>query len=170
MRFNPGTPYALTDNGVLLAGDPILQVPGSQLRLYRLGPWRLRAFQDGVFVDGWMSLDSSYNRFIGSRRGTLMLTLSRKAFCPSPGPPPGDAVVEFGAIRVNENHQPELTGKLRTFHVSVPNCRQKIVPIEVGPPPWRIQVHFAQLFRPSDYGINDGRELGAQVNYVYQPG
>jgi hypothetical protein len=53
--------------------------------------------------------------------------------------------------------------------VAVPNCRQVELPIAVGPPPWRVEVHFAELFRPSDYGINDGRELGAQVNYTYKP-
>jgi hypothetical protein len=30
-------------------------------------------------------------------------------------------------------------------------------------------VHFNELFRPSDAGYPDGRQLGAQVNYTYVP-
>jgi hypothetical protein len=172
LRPGPPTPYALTDNGVTLAGTPIATVPDTGLRLYRLGSsWRLPALREGVFSDGWMALDSAYSRFAGARHGTLALTLSRKAIGCTGGPPAGVAIVELGPLRINANHQPELVRAQRTFRVRVDNCKQRIIPIAVGPPPWRVQVHFNELFRPSDYGIpNDGRQLGAQINYLYVPG
>jgi hypothetical protein len=165
------SPYALTDNGVLLAGEPVLEIPGTNLRLYRLGPtWRLRAYQEQVSVDGWMSLDSAYSRFIGARHGKLMLTLSRTNFCPdAKAPPIGKAVVRVGSLRVNANHQPVLRHGAQRLVIAVPNCKQVVTPIAVGAPPWRVQVHFDELFRPSDYGYPDGRLLGAQVDYTYVP-
>jgi hypothetical protein len=170
LRPPPRTPYALTDDGVQLVGTPILRVPGTNLRLYRLGSsWRLPALTEGVFSDGWIALDSAYSRFAGGKRGTLVLEFSRTAIGCTGGPPPGMAIVQFGPMRVNANHQPELVRTTRTFRVTVPNCKQTPVPIEVGPPPWRIQVHFKELFRPSDYGIADGRLLGAKVSYTYKP-
>jgi hypothetical protein len=172
LRPRPPTPYALTDNGVLLDGEPILVVPATNLRLYKLGrTWRLRAYQAGISNDGWMSLDSAYSRFVAAKHGTLRLTLSRTNFCPAEkAPPVGKAVVLVGTVHVNANHQPELAKSARRLVVPVPNCKQVIVPIPVGAPPWRVQVHFDELFRPSDYGYPDGRQLGAQVNYTYKPG
>jgi hypothetical protein len=170
LRPSPPTPYVLTDDGVQLVGTPILQVAGTNLRLYRVGrSWRLSGLREGVFSDGWMALDSAYSGFVGGRHGTLVVTLSRKAIGCTGGPPPGEAIVELGPLRVNANHQPELVRATRTLHVKVENCKATLLPIKVGPPPWRVQVHFNQLFRPSDYGINDGRQLGAQVNYTYKP-
>jgi hypothetical protein len=171
LRPAPPTPYALTDNGVLLDGEPLLQIPTTNLRLYKLGPtWRLRAYQEGISNDGWMSLDSAYSRFVGAQHGTLLLTLSRTNFCPDRNaPPPGHAIVRVGPLHVNANHQPELSRSARTLRVDVPNCQLVVTRIPVGAPPWRVQVHFAELFRPSDFGIPDGRQLGAQVVYVYEP-
>jgi hypothetical protein len=171
LRPKPPTPYALTDNGVQLVGEPVARY--GDLSLYRLGAsWRLRSFSEGVDSDGWMSAQSSYTRFAGPPGGRLVVTLSRSNFCPSKEnePPAGRATVVFGRVAVNDNHQPVVapTGS-RTFHLRVPNCKQHSVSIPLGKPPWRVETTIAPLFKLSDYGLSDGREVTAVVSYAVKP-
>jgi hypothetical protein len=172
LRPRPPTAYALTDNGVQLAGEPVARY--GDLSLYRLGhSWRLRSLQQGVDSDGWMASQSSYTRFAGASGGRIVVTLSRGNFCPDAdnAPPAGRATVVVGDVAVNDNHQPVIDPKgSRTFHALVRNCKQTELPIPVGRAPWRVETTIAPLFKLADYGVSDGRQVTAVVSYVYRPG
>jgi len=168
LRPPPPTVYALTDSGVELAQRPVWR--HGSLRLYKLGVrWRLRSFQEGVSNGGWIGSQSAYSRFAGRRRGTLVVSAGRTAFCPSKGPRPARVTIRVGPIVVNANHQPSLGRDARTYHLVVPNCELRERRIPVGPPPWRAEVSVDRLFQPSRYGGSDARELGVQIGYDYEP-
>ena len=169
LRPPPPTAYALTDSGIELAQKPVWRQ--GPLMLYRLGPqWRLRSFQDGVSNGGWIGRQSAYSLFAGAPRGTLVVSAGRTGFCPqTKGPPPARVTIRFGPVVVNANHQPALGRDVRTYHLVVPNCEQREQRIPVGPPPWRTEVAVDGLFRPSEFGGSDARELGVQVGYGFEP-
>ncbi len=164
----PGTPYVLADNGVKLVGKPVAS--RGTLVLYRIdGPIRLEESQTGVFGDGWISSEAAYNRFStpGEQAGTARVTVSRAGFCGDA--PPGRATVRIGALKIGSDKQPAIGRTWTTRHVLVENCKSTTLELPVGKPPWRVTIHLKPTFKPSDYGISDGRELGAVVGFGFVP-
>jgi hypothetical protein len=168
----PHTPFLVADHGVNPVGEPIDS--WQTVRLYRLsGPIRLVDWVTGIEPDGWMKTDSSYTRFraVGGGSQTAVVTLDRRGFCPDPAKhvPGGEATITSGSLAINWNHQPAL-GKVREVrHVAVRNCKLNPTRIDVGPAPWRVEVHVDGTFRPVDYGGSDARDLGAVVGYAPAP-
>ncbi|HET7043544.1 MAG TPA: hypothetical protein VFI37_01735 [Gaiellaceae bacterium] len=164
----PGTPYVVTDNGVRLAAPVVQRNRG--LILYRIhGPIRLEESQTGVYPDGWISTDAAYNRFDtpGHRAGTVRVTLSRSGFCGDA--PVGRATVAVGALAIGSDKEPALGRRWATRKTIVRNCASQTLSIPVAKPPWRVTVHVTPTFKPSDYGLSDGRDLGAVVGFQFVP-
>jgi hypothetical protein len=162
----PGTDFVLADNGVRLVG-PVVASRGN-LILYRLhGPIRLAESQIGVYPDGWIASDGAYNRFEtpGHKAGIVRVTLSRLGF--GGNAPFGHATVKVGPVVIGPDKEPGLERLWATRHAIVKNGREVNLDIPVGKPPWRVEIHVTPTFKPSDYGVSDGRDLGAVVGFRF---
>lgn len=143
-------PFGL--DGRLIAARP-------PFALYRThGPLRVAQETTGVYGDGWMGADAGFAQFAVQRRGRITLTLSRTAWG---GPDvPGHATIDLTtadgkplAIRKWVLH----SGRARSFT------------LRTQPRPFRVTVHIAPTFSPSQFGQTDTRQLGAQVAFRYRP-
>jgi hypothetical protein len=127
--------------------------------LYRThGPLRVAQETTGVYADGWMSADAAYAQFAVHDPGRITVTLSRTAW---QGPDvPGHVTINlttvYGkplAIRKWVLH----SGLARSFTLRTPPRR------------FRVTIHVAPTFSPSQFGQTDTRQLGAQVAFHYRP-
>ena len=142
-----------------LAGELIAASP--PFALYRTsGPLRLAQTTAGVYGDGWMGSDAAFTRYVGGRPGPMSVTLSRQAWS---GPDvPGRARITLAPLEAGRGRAVERTwvihrGASRTFVLPAPAV------------PFRVQVHIAPTFSPSEFGQPDTRQLGAQVGFRYSP-
>jgi hypothetical protein len=180
LTSDPGTPYVLADNGVLMAARKLVQ--HGSLILYKLPshPWKLRESMIGVTPDGWIVgsgdvrtyADGTFAYFGPERRpGTLSVQLSR-TFCPA-GAPPAYATIRVGPIALNDQQKPVVKRALFTRRVRVPTCLDKqstrTVSFRVAPPV-ALTVHVSPTIEPSAYGSSsDSRDLGAHVGFDFTP-
>lgn len=167
MSPEPGTDYALAVNGVRLQGDPIVTRPDG--KLYRLdGPIRLAENQTGVYGDGWMGREASYNRFDVSTDGPgfARVRLSREAFC-TDEKLPGRVRVVIGPLAVSDKREPSLGRVTGSKSLTLAPCKSVTVLFRPPPGPWRVEV-AADTFRPSELtGSSDLRDLGARVEFGF---
>jgi hypothetical protein len=163
---SPDVPYALADNGVVLAGNPVASRGG--LRLYRIdGPLRLGEAASFVYPDGWMGEYARWGRFFGTEPGTAVVSLSRLGFCANG--PIGHALVRVADLVIGEDRH-EAPGRIRARRrVLVPNCKSTVVRLPSGRPPFVVDVRITPTFRLSDYGISDSRVVTAVVGFSFQP-
>jgi Dolichyl-phosphate-mannose-protein mannosyltransferase len=159
LRFDPGTDYVVTDNGVQVIGD-VLETKGS-LSLVRIQhPWRLLDSYYGRDVDGWFGNDATYAYFGPAHSGTLRVDISRAGFCPTNGPT-SPVTVRIGPVALNEQRAPIVTHPTLVKHFVLHSCSH--VPIHVAvKAPVAVTVHVDKTVRLRDYGISDSREVGAQ--------
>jgi hypothetical protein len=130
------------------------------LALYRVAPpLRLASRLEGVYRDGWMGADAAYTRYAPTR-GDERVRISRRTWHePSPparvtirvvplvgGQPAAGAAAASATWTVR-------TGLSRTFTLKTPRV------------PYRVDIHVAPTFSPSDYGEADTRQLGAEVGF-----
>ncbi len=166
----PGTDYALAVNGVTLQ-SPVVEQRGTST-LYRLeeGPLKLAFNQTGVFSDGWMSTNASYNRFdvAPGAIGFAKVTLSKEGFC-SPLAPTSTVVVKVGPVAIGDDRQPRLATVSDEKRVRLKPCEAR--PVLLRPPdePWRVEVEIDKTFVPNaiDSRSSDLRNLGAQVAFGF---
>lgn len=176
---DPGTPYVLADNGVLMVGRKVAQ--HGSLILYQVPshPWRLQQSSFNITPDGWIvgSSDVSYGdgsyAYFGPQRtpGTLSVELSR-TFCPA-GAPRAHATIRVGPVALSDQQKPILKRVLFTKRVPVPTCLDKhstrVVSFHVAPPVV-MTVHVTPTIQPSSYGASsDVRFLGAHVGFGFTP-
>jgi hypothetical protein len=161
LRFDPGTPYVLADNGVHMVGTPLDSPTGFSLVLYRIShPWRLSESYYGRDPDGWIANknDATYAYFGPITSGVLHVDISRASFCPS-NAPGTTAVVRIGPVALNEQRAPVVDHALLVRRIHVKNCSDHHIDMRVRPPV-AVSVHVTQLVRATDYGISDDRLLG----------
>jgi hypothetical protein len=163
----PGTPLALEDRGVHLAGPTIDK--GGSLRLVRInGVLRLRDVAVGVFPDGWMVEHASYSRFpaAGTAPGTLKIVLSRAGFCHKG--PKAKIVVRLGTLVIGQDKHAAIGRVLQTRRVALANCAEQELQLRTPKPPFQVDLQLHGTVRPSDYGVPDSRDLGAVVGFAYR--
>jgi hypothetical protein len=146
--------------GVLLARDGLLT-------LMRVDPpLRLVEQTKGVYADGWMGSDATYN-YYGARDGrrpqAVTVTVSRASW----GGPhvPGFARVRVGPIAVDAAGQPQVGAPVTERIWTIRSQGTKAFVIAAPRPPFRAEVHISSTFSPVDYGQLDARRLGAQVAF-----
>ena len=108
-RFPPE--YAVADADAQVVGNVVAR--DGALALTRVSPpLRLVARSEGVYGDGWMGAEASYNYYAanaGTRPRTIRITLSRARWL---GPDkPGDVRIRVGRIDPRSAGAPELTGR-----------------------------------------------------------
>lgn len=161
LRFDPGTPYVLADNGVHMVGKVVYAPPGSTLVLYRIAhPWRLADSYYGRDPDGWIANhdDATYAYFGPLKSGVLHVDVSRANFCPSSAPGT-TAIVRVGPIALNQQRAPVVEHPTLVRRLHVANCTDRHFDLHVKTPV-AVSLHLTRLIRATDYGISDDRLLG----------
>ena len=170
---SPETEYVLAYNGVALQA-PVAVRHGATI-LYRTGrrPLKLAFSQAGVFEDGWMSHNSSYNRFTARADGPgqARIDLSRTAFCTN-APIPGGVIVRIGPLVIGPDRQPHIGRVTAQRLVRVRPCDEQAQTVLLPAPrrPWRVEV-VSDTFVPAevDPSRSDRRRLGVQIAFGFQP-
>jgi hypothetical protein len=159
-----GILYIVADREIEVGGQPIAR--GGRWAVYRVErPVRLRAYQAGVWEDGWMGSASSYTRFSGGR-GRVLVDLSLTAWC---GPDVGTrARVEVGRP-VEGEHRLLLSRVTSSREAPLHACKSVTVAVPTPPPPFRVEVHAAPTFVPAELssGAPDTRRLSTKVSYRF---
>jgi hypothetical protein len=143
----------------LAAGQP------TRWRLIKVDyPVRIRQSQQGIYSDGWMGADASYNQFSAQhdKPGYAIVTISRQGWGGTDVP--GHVTIRIGRLGLR-NAQPYLAEvtAIRRWTVRSHGYRQFVIPSPA--PPIRIEVNITPTFVPHDLdpSIGDRRPLGAIV-------
>jgi hypothetical protein len=177
-RIDPATGHIVTDDGGSLPRYLVSQagtdVAGSALArqglftLYRtIRPASLLQSSDGVYGDRWMGSDAAYTRYSGPGPGEAIVDLSREIHTATAVPSTvritaGPLVIETdGAPRVG---RPQITRRA----VLAPGERM-VLAIPARNLPFRLTVHIEPTFSAADFGRGDLRQLGAQVQFGFEP-
>jgi hypothetical protein len=170
---SPDTDFVLAYNGVTLQAPVTVRRAGTIL--YRTGrhPLKVAFSQAGVFEDGWMSHDSSYNRYTARADGSgyARIDLSRGAVCTTV-PIPGGVLVKIGPLVIGPDRQPHIGRVTARRLLRVRPCDDQgqtvLLPAPRGP--WRVEVS-SDTFVPAeiDPSRSDRRRLGVQIAYGFQP-
>lgn len=162
----PDVRYVVADTGVNLVGRVIER--RSHWRLYEIErPLRLSDAPTGIFSDGWTGADSAYSQFEtpGDEPGWALVNVARTAWN---GPDrPGKVTITVGRLISGRDHEPHMGKVTRVAHWVVHSGGHKLFAIPTPPPPIRVEVHVSPTFSPSDFGLSDARQLGAQVSYGF---
>ena len=173
LSHDPGLRFVVASDRVNLAAPAVARRRGVTLRELTSHPWRLRDAEYGVSDDGWISgtsdslmADGVYGYF-GPERfpGKLHVDVSRVGFC-APDAPPTHVVVRVGPLELNGQRAPSVPHATQIRRFVLANCARESIEV-VATPPVAVEVHVAPTVRPSDYGISDSRELGAQVGFRF---
>lgn len=157
---HPSTsPYAIAPKTMDVAGRVVAQE--GRLALYRIDPpLRLATHLGGLYQDGWMSGFAALTDYSSARRGWLNVRVSREGWG---GPsPPGMVTIKLGPL-VAVGGQPGI-GKpaiSRTWTVRSGEAENFV--FRTPAVPYRLELYVEPTFSPANYGVADGRQLGAQV-------
>jgi hypothetical protein len=168
-RVPDGVRYALVGRNVPFAGTRVA-VGGSgdgPLALYRVGrSLRVGTTTEGVYGDGWMGARAQYSVFVspGRRAGRMVVTLGRAGWGGTDVP---------GRVRISLG-RPAASGLglAKEFEVRrwvVHRLEQRTFVFAARRPPLRLVVEVAPTFAPSQFGLADTRQLGAQVSFSFDP-
>ena len=163
----------LAYNGVALQA-PVTARRGGVV-LYRTGrrPLKVAFSQAGVFEDGWMGHDSSYNRYTAQADGPgdARIDLSRAAICTT-APIPGGVIVKIGPLVIGPDKQPQIGRVTAQRLLRVRPCAEQAQTVLLPAPrgPWRVEVS-SDTFVPAelDPSKSDRRRLGVQIAFGFQP-
>jgi hypothetical protein len=127
--------------------------------LYRTqGPLRAAEETTGIYGDGWMSADAAYTRFAVRAPGQIAVTLSRTAW--GGKDVPGHVRIELaplGGKPLEVRTWVIHTGSARVFTLPTPRRH------------FQVTVHIEPTFSPSQFGLPDTRQLGAQAAFQFRP-
>lgn len=173
---DPGLPYVLADNGVLMAAHKVVQ--HGSLILYRLPshPWRLQQSVSGITPDGWIVgsgantfADGSYAYFGPQRTPGTLTVQVWSTLCP-PNAPVQHATVTVGTVALNDQQKPVIGRTEAVRRIVVPTCADKTrtatLQFRVAPPV-AVKVHVSPTIQPSSYGLGDTRQLGAHLGFGF---
>jgi hypothetical protein len=144
-------------SGLELAGTALAAGPlGALVRLEQ--PLRVAYVLQGVYPDSWTGDLAVYRRIGGSGPGTVVVTLSRRAWT---GPDvPGAVAVRLG--------RPGARGTV-VGRTVLHSGGERLLRIAVPAPPFDVLVTVRPTFSPAEFGRDDSRRLGAQVAFAYTP-
>ncbi len=170
LRVDPGDPYVLEDNGVRLVGRTV-DARGSLTLVRVVHPWRLSESYYNRSPDGWIPSDTVHDgrwAYFGPyTTGKLTVDVSRAGFCAQTAPPT-PVTVRIGPVALDQQRAPIVRHATHTVRFLLRSCEDHPVTVPVRAPV-AVDVHIARLVRPSDYGVNDSRLLGAVMSGTFKP-
>jgi hypothetical protein len=152
--------YAVAPTTMHLAGRVLAQQ--GQLALYRIDPpIQLATHLGGLYPDGWVGPFAALTHYAKpSRRDRVDVRVSRESWG---GPsPPGRVTINIGPL-AEVGGQPGIgtVTASRTWTAQSGTARSFTLPTPKTP--YRLEIHVEPTFSPTEYGIPDPRQLGAQV-------
>jgi hypothetical protein len=152
-------PFVVSNFALGLSGQLVGAHP--PFALYRTdGPVRVAESRSGIYGDGWAGADSSYTRYVPTAGGRVTVSISRALWR---GPDvPGNARVQLIPLKGPRAGKPLVT-RTWTLHSGGGHAFTLPVPDR----PFVVTVHVAPTFSPSQFGLADTRQLGAQVRFSY---
>ena len=161
----PGEPrgqaaYAISVPGLAkLDGAPAAS--GNGLKLVRATqPLRLTSSTAGVYGDGWIGTSATYDRF--ARSASVRVGVSRTAWT---GPDrPAHVQITVGEL-VRRRGGPAMGRVTARRRWTVHSTKSRTFVLPAPHRPYRVAVHIAPPFSPSQFGFGDVRQLGAQVTF-----
>ena len=177
LAADPGYDYVLAERSIDLVGTIVEEKGG--WRLYRIRrPLRLATSTSGIYSDGWVGADheadivtARYNRFAtpGSRAGSMLVTVSRKAWCGKDIP--GKVTIRIGPLALGPERNGVLQSVTQERSWVVNACKERTFTIPAPPPPFHVEVAIDGTFVPNelDPAQSERRRLGAQVGFTWLP-
>jgi hypothetical protein len=177
-----GYRYAVAESSIELAGR-ILRTQGGW-RLYEIDPpLRLASATRGIFPDGagWIGSDKADNRVSGgysrfvdpeSTRGTIFVTVGRKAWCGDKDIP-GGVIIRAGTLKLGPERNGVVDRVTDEAGWQVRACAERTFALDVPPAPFHVEVTVEPTFSPyllDPKTQSDRRRLGAQVSFEWRAG
>jgi hypothetical protein len=151
--------YVVAPTSLELAGRRIAAT--SSLALYEVpSSWRLGGTVDGIYPDRWMGSDAAITRYTAAGK-RIRVTLSRTAWGGTDVP--GSVRLDVRRLTSDGNGAPSLSKPTAVRTWTIHSGAQKTFTLPAPAPPYRIELHIAPTFSPSQFGQPDTRQLGAQV-------
>jgi hypothetical protein len=162
-----GVRYALVDRKVPFAGRRVAAEGSgsSSLALYRVDrSLRIGTTTEGVYGDGWMAAQAEYSVFVwpGNRPGRMVVTVGRTGWGGTDVP--GRVKISLGKPAASGPGLAEVYG-VRVWVVH--RLEQRTFSFAARRPPLRVVVEVNPTFSPSQFGLADTRQLGAQVSFSF---
>jgi hypothetical protein len=168
-RVEPPVPekveYAIADLDLPFAGRRVaVGGPTNEpLALYRVGrSLRVGELTEGIYGDGWMGEEASFTKYVARRRvpSRLSVTVGRQGWV---GPDvPGHVTLSVGRpAAAGPGLERVLAKRSWTLH----RLEQRSFTFRTPAPPIRAVIHIDPTFSPSQFGLPDPRQLGAQVSF-----
>lgn len=152
--------YVVADLNTPVAGTEIART-GSHI-LYRVEqPLRLAGRTDGLYGDGWMSNSASRTVFWtpSGKPGKVRVVISRVSWS---GPDvPGNV-----RITVQRPGATAGTPPLASASMVLNRREERAFTLKAPAPPYQVVVGIDPTFSPSQFGLGDPRQLGAQVSFT----
>jgi len=175
-----GYRYAVAETSIELAGKPLRTEGG--WRLYEVDPpLRLASAARGIFADGWIGsntddnrVSAGYSRFVDPHpgRGTMFVTVGRKAWC-SDKDVPGHVIIRAGSLKLGPERNGVVDRVTDAAAWQVRACSERTFPLDVPAAPFHVQITVEPTFSPyllDPKTQSDRRRLGAQVSFEWRPG
>jgi hypothetical protein len=135
-----------------------------QLALYRIArPARIRMTLEGVGADGWTGAAAALTQYVtpGNRQILLRVKLSRAGW--RGRDVPGNVTLRLGPV-VTRDGLPTIGRDTATREWTAHSGKSRVFTFQSPPPPYRLEVHVAPTFSPSQLGGSDNRQLGVQLD------
>jgi len=99
----------------------------------------------------------------------VRVRLSREAWCGKDKP--GVATVRLGPVAISEGRQATIRKVLQQWTTVIHSCTVREVALRTPGVPWLVEVTIDPTFSPRelDPKLSDPRQLGAVVNFGYEP-
>lgn len=175
---DPGYDYVLAEKSIDLVGTVLVEKGG--WRLVKVDhPLQLATSQSGIYSDGWVGaqqeadvVTATYNRFStpGNRASTMLVTVSRKAWCGKDVP--GKVLIQIGPLALGQQRNGVLQRVTQERRWVVNACKERTFTIPAPPPPFHVAVSIDGTFVPHelDPALSERRRLGAMVGFTWIPG
>ena len=170
---SPGTDFVLAYNGVTLQAPVIARSVGNTLYGSGGRPLKAAFSQTGVFEDGWMGSESSYNRYTARADGpgSARIDVSRAGICTT-SPSPEACSSRSGHSWSATTNSPASGGVTAQRLLRVRPCDNTVQTVLLPTPrgPWRVEVKSDTfVLAELDPGQSERRRLGVQIRFGFQP-
>ena len=157
--------YLVVPVGLDLAGSAI--ATQGPLVLYRTAaPASLRLSVDGVHADRWMGADASYTRYTGGP-GKVTIDLSRQIY--TADAVPSMVQITAGRLVVAEDATRRVGAPRTTQRGVLRPGERRVFSVSARKLPVHVTVHIEPTFSALPFGGGDQRQLGAQVQFGFEP-
>lgn len=160
--------FAVADFRLPLAGE-VLERHGDLTLVRPDKPLGITARVTGMYGDGWMGSAARMTQYRtpGDRPGRATVTLSRAAWIGKDVP--GEVRIRVGTLAIGLDGAPRMGRTFSTARGTIHAGGLEQFSLPAPRPPYVTEVRIEPTFSPSDFGLADTRDLGAQASFGFEP-